>query len=264
MVEKPPSVLFGDPDPERINLIRSCLQDQGISVHAADSSRDFLALAQRHEPDVVVLDDRLERLGSQVIISLLRRHCPGSRIILLMSEGAHPDHEAFRHLDPICCLVRPIPDADLRVVISAALKGVIPPTEGRPPVVLCVDDDPLFLKSLVRVLRRPGYAVISCDNPEEALEMIPILKPDLAFIDVLMPGMNGLDLASEIRDDCGQDFPLVLLSARSSDQEIAEGFRSGAANYITKPCEPRTILRTAEELLGRARKGRTRLLRPTP
>jgi DNA-binding response OmpR family regulator len=264
MVEKSPSVLFGDADLEWSHLLRSRLHEQGIAVYAADSSRELLALAERHKPDVIVLDDRLELIGTQVFISLLRRHCPSTRIILLMPEGTHPDHEALRHLEPVCCLVRPISDAELRVVISAAFKGVVPAQEGRPPVILCVDDDELFLKSLVRVLRRPGYAVIACDNPEEALEAIPVLRPDLAFIDVLMPGMNGLDLASEIRDDYGEELPLVLLSGRTSDREIADGYRSGATTYITKPCEPETILRVAEELIQRGQKGKKGLLRPTP
>jgi DNA-binding response OmpR family regulator len=263
MVEKSLTVLFGDADLERSKYLRTRLQEQGIGVDAAQSSHDLLKLAEKEDPDVVVLDDRLELIGSQVFISLLRRHCPTTRIILLMPEGTHPDRETFRHLDPVCCLVRPISDGDLRVVITAALNGVVPPGEGRPPVILCVDDDPLFLRSLVRILRRPGYAVISCSNPEEALEAIPILQPDLAFIDVLMPGMNGLDLASEIRDDYGDEFPLVLLSARTSDREISDGYRSGAATYITKPCEPESILRVAEELIPRARKGRKGSLRPT-
>lgn len=263
MAEKTSSVLFGDRDLDRSKLLRSRLKDQGIAVHAVDSSTELLTLAEKLRPDVVVLDDGLEMIGSQVFITLLRRHCPGARIILLMPEGSHPDHEALRHLNPVCCLVHPVSDTDLRVVITAALKGVAPSGEGRPPVVLCVDDDALFLKSLVRVLRRPGYAVISCDTPEEALEAIPILRPDLAFIDVLMPGMNGLDLASEIREDYGEELPLVLLSARSSDREIAEGYRSGATTYITKPCEPGSILRVAEELIGRGRKGRKGVLRPT-
>ncbi|HLF92940.1 MAG TPA: response regulator [Planctomycetota bacterium] len=264
MVENQLSVLFGEPDLASSQALREKLEGEGIRIAASTSSREILELAGRHKPEVVVLDDRLEMMGSQVFISLFRRHCPDTRIILLLPEGTHPDRESLRHLEPVCCLVRPVADHDLLSVLRAAIKGAVPSGEGaKPPLILCVDDDERFLKSLVRVLRRPGYAVVSYDNPEEALEAIPILQPDLAFIDVLMPGMNGLDLASEIREDYGEGLPLVLLSARSSDREIADGYRSGATRYITKPCEPETLLNVAEQLLPKDRPGRKEMLRPT-
>ncbi|HXX93246.1 MAG TPA: response regulator [Planctomycetota bacterium] len=264
MVENSPTVLFGDADLEGSRLLRERLKDAGIFVLAAGSSRELLELAERRHPDVIILDDRLESIGSQVFVSLLRRHCPTTRIILLMPGGTHPDHEALRHLEPICSLVRPISDTDLARVITAALRGAVPSGEGKLPIVLCVDDDALFLKSLVRILRHAGYAAIPCATPEEALEAIPIHRPHLAFIDVLMPGMNGLDLASEIRDHYGDDLPLVLLSGRTSDREITEGYRSGADTYLTKPSEPQTILRVAADLIRRSPNGKTVLLRPTP
>jgi len=264
MAERQFSVIFGDPDLEWSRSLQARLLEEGIRVVATSSSRELLEMVQAGRPDVIVLDEGFDTIGSEVFISLLRRHCPETRIVLLVPEGTHPDHESRRHLQPLCCLVRPVPDLDLHRVIVAAIHGAIPPAEGRPPVILCVDDDAPFLRSLVRVLRRPGYAVISYDNPEEALEAIPILKPDLAFIDVLMPGMNGLDLASEIREDYGDDLPLVLLSARSSDREIAEGYKSGATLYITKPCEPGVLLGAADQLLRRVRPSHGELLSPKP
>ena len=263
MTEKQSSVIIGDANLEWIRPLQDRLRENGVRVSATTSSRELLQMAQPHPPDVIVLDDALDSLGSEVFISLLRRHCPESRIILLMPEVSHPDHDSRRHLQPLCSLVRPVSVPDLHRVISAAIHGVIPSMGGkRPPVILCVDDDAPFLRSLVRILRKPGYAVISYDNSEEALEAIPILQPDLAFIDVLMPGMNGLDLASEIREDYGDELPLVLLSARSSDREIADGYKSGATLYITKPCEPDSLLIAADRLLRRGRPGQRELLRP--
>src|SRR5436189_53561 len=136
-----------------------------------------------------------------------------------------------------------VADSDLGVVISAALRAHRPArASAAPPVIFCVDDDALFLKSLVRILRRRGYSVVGFESPEKVLEGVPIHKPSLVFIDVLMPGMNGLDLTSELREEYGDSLPCVLLSARTSDQEIADGYRSGARFYITKPCEPDRVV----------------------
>ncbi len=120
----------------------------------------------------------------------------------------------------------------------------------RPPVVLCVDDDRLFLKSLARILRRRDLVVIAYDNPDEAREAIPVHNPALAFVDVLMPGMNGLDLVSELREEHGSSLSVVLLSAKSSDEEILDGIRAGARYYVTKPCDPDRILQITDEVLG--------------
>jgi two-component system alkaline phosphatase synthesis response regulator PhoP len=251
MIEKPTTVLFGDSDLERTRVVREHLRRRGIGVSESSSSAELLALAQQQSPKVIVLDDSLETMGDQMLTSLLRIQCPQARIILLMPPGSHPDREAQKHLEPVCSLVSPVSEENLATVITSALQGFDPVRPAaRPSVIFCVDDDVLFLKSLMRILRRRGYAVIGYDNPEQALEAIPLHHPSMAFIDVLMPGMNGLDLASELRSEYGDSLPLVLLSARNSDQEIADGYKSGARYYITKPCDPDKVLNIADYLVG--------------
>jgi DNA-binding response OmpR family regulator len=118
---------------------------------------------------------------------------------------------------------------------------------------MCVDDDVLHLRSLERILRRRGYSVVGFDDPERALEAIPVAKPDLLFLDILMPGMSGLDFAEQVREQFADTLPVVLLTARGSDREIADGYRKGATHYITKPCDPRTVVGIADYLLGEDR-----------
>jgi CheY-like chemotaxis protein len=242
------SVLFGTPNPEASRSLRESLAGLGYDVSASASSRELLDMARRRPPAVVVLDDSLEAIGGQTLISLLRDISPEARIILLLPPGSAPDRELNQPL--VCPLLSPVSDQDLGVVISAALRDHRPSRSAAPPVIFCVDDDSLFLKSLVRILRRRGYSVVGFDSPEKALEGIPIHKPSLVFIDVLMPGMNGLDLASELREEYGDKIPFVLLTARGSDQEIADGYKTGARYYITKPCEPDRVINIADYLVG--------------
>ena len=246
-----PFVLFATTDLASSQAVRDRLRHQGADVTACASSQEFLEVARRRRPDVVVLDDELESVGGEVLIRLLRSLCPAVPVILLLPQGSTPDGDAHQHLGPLCTLVSPVSEQDLGLVISSALQGRgSSPAAAAPPVIFCVDDDPLFLKSLVRILRRHKYSVIGYDNPDEALEGVPIHKPSLIFIDVLMPGMNGLDLATELREAYGDQIPFVLLTARSDDTEIAEGYKSGARYYITKPCEPDHILNIADYLVG--------------
>lgn len=246
-----PFVLFGTTDPESNQALRDKLRHQGAEVMACASSQEFLEVARRRAPDVVVLDDELETVGGQTLIRLLRGLCPQVPVILLFPEGAHGDRDAQQHLGPVCTLQAPVSEQDLAVVISSALQGRgSSPAAASRPVIFCVDDDRLFLKSLVRILRRHNYTVIGYDNPDAALEGIPIHKPSLVFIDVLMPGMNGLDLATELREAYGDRLPYVMLTGKSDDGEISEGYKSGARYYITKPCEPDRILNIADYLVG--------------
>src|SRR6185295_18440732 len=130
-----------------------------VRTSVVSSSRDLLELARREPPDVIVLDDHLEALGSQILLSLLRRDCPGARIVLLLPEGSHPDRDALRAFEPLCVLVRPVATQDFLTVLTSAIHAPELPSRGkRPPVVFCVDDDAAFLRSLVRILRTRGYA----------------------------------------------------------------------------------------------------------
>lgn len=244
-------VLFGTADSQFSDALAARLRKLGTDVFSCASSQDFLEAARRRKPAVVVLDDELESVGGHVLIRLLRSFCPTVPVVLLLPPGSKPDHDEQKHLGPICSLIRPVSHQDLGVVISAALLDHgVSRINAAPPVIFCVDDDPLFLKSLVRILRRRGYSVIGYESPEMALEGIPIHNPSLMFIDVLMPGMNGLDLASELREEYGDSIPFVMLTAKGSDQEISDGYRSGARYYITKPCEPQRVLNIADYLVG--------------
>jgi DNA-binding response OmpR family regulator len=243
-------VLIGSPDSEWCDSLSARLRKQGVDVFACASSQEFLEAARRRAPAVVVLDDDLESVGGHVLIRLLRGVRAKVPVVLLLPVGSKPDRDEQKHLGPLCSLIRPISDQDLSVVIQAAMLDPGVTLATAPPVIFCVDDDPLFLKSLVRILRRRGYSVIGYDNPEKALEGVPIHNPALMFIDILMPGMNGLDMASELREEYGDAIPFVLLTAKNSDQEISDGYRTGARYYITKPCEPDRVLNIADYLVG--------------
>ena len=260
MGDTAPFVLFGTPALEWSDVLQHQLRKQGLDVCNCTTSEELLDAARRRAPSVVVLDDGLESVGGQVILPLLRAVCPDAPVVLLHPAGSKPDRDEHKHLGPVCSLVLPVSAQEFGVVIASALGTLKPAKPAPTPVIFCVDDDPQFLRSLVRILRRRDYSVIGYDSPEKVLEAIPIHNPAMVFIDVLMPGMNGLDLASELREEYGDTLPIVLLSARSSDQEISDGYRSGARYYITKPCEPERVLNIADYLIGNLGPGDRELL----
>ena len=118
--------------------------------------------------------------------------------------------------------------------------------------VLVVDDEPFICRSLSFVLRKDDYEVFEARDGEEALEVIRTEKPDLVFLDVMMPKMNGFDVVRAVRaEEHLADILIVLLTAKVQDADRQTGEDAGANDYMTKPFSPTKILERARSLLGR-------------
>lgn len=119
------------------------------------------------------------------------------------------------------------------------------------PTVLVVDDEPFICRSLTFVLRKQNYRVLEARNGEEALAAIREHKPDLVFLDVMMPKINGFQVTEQVRADPSLDrVKIVLLTAKGQECDREVGKTAGADDYMTKPFSPTKILDRARELLG--------------
>lgn len=107
------------------------------------------------------------------------------------------------------------------------------------PKVLVVDDDPL-VTGLVRInLELEDFEVVEAWGGEEALQMIAESAPDLVLLDVMMPELDGWDLLRMLRENPDTThLPVVLLTAKVQERDVAKGWQMGADGYITKPFNP--------------------------
>jgi DNA-binding response OmpR family regulator len=122
--------------------------------------------------------------------------------------------------------------------------------KARRGTVLCVDDDPNFLRSVARLLSRRGYEVSAFEDADRALEAIPWLNPDVALVDIMMPGMGGLDLAERIREKSNGRIPVVFLTALDTDEAYYEGHQHGARFMVEKTAAPQKVLDVVDYLAG--------------
>jgi DNA-binding response OmpR family regulator len=114
----------------------------------------------------------------------------------------------------------------------------------RPPRVLVADDDPVVRSIVVMNLEDEGYQVIEAKDGDEALWLARRAVPDLVVLDVMMPGLDGLDVLSILRGNPNTaEIPVVLVTARSADRDILDGWKAGAAYYLTKPFDIDDLLR---------------------
>lgn len=249
MTHRSPFIVFADADLSWSRSLRHTLRRRDARVFTATNASDFLDLAARLQPDLAVVADDLDPGGSVKLLELLRGRSPATAVALLSARPEEERHPATRM---VFVGPRPPEVAAVASEINGWLTRRLYDEPARPgtPRVLCVDDDPLFLKGLVRTLERRGYRTAAFTDAARALAAIPELTPDLAILDIMMPGLDGLQALDRIRERRGASLPVVLLSAKSSHEDLVDGYRRGAAYYLAKPCEPRALLNIVDYLAG--------------
>jgi len=119
---------------------------------------------------------------------------------------------------------------------------------------MLVDDEPDVLEFLSYNLNKEGYYVLKAHNGREALELLKTEHPHLIILDVMMPGIDGIETCREIRaKPVFKDVIIVFLTARGEDYSQIAGFDAGADDYITKPIKPRILTSRVKALLRRTK-----------
>jgi two-component system KDP operon response regulator KdpE len=118
------------------------------------------------------------------------------------------------------------------------------------PLVLVADDEPQITKLVSMTLTEEGFRVVTARNGEEALDRVASLRPDVVLLDIVMPGLDGIDVMHQLRE--WHPVPIILLTARSSKADVATGLDLGADDYIAKPIHPRELAARVRAVLRRA------------
>jgi two-component system response regulator MtrA len=114
---------------------------------------------------------------------------------------------------------------------------VSPRTRGR---ILVVDDDAALAEMLGIVLRGEGFEPVFCGDGSAALDAFRASRPDVVLLDLMLPGMDGIDVCRAIRAESGT--PIVMLTAKSDTVDVVVGLESGADDYIVKPFKPKELV----------------------
>lgn len=121
------------------------------------------------------------------------------------------------------------------------------------PLVLVADDDEDILSLVSLQLERGNMDVIQARDGDEALALAEERLPDLAVLDVMMPGLNGYEVVKRLRgNERAATMPLILLTARAGGGDASYGYQVGADDYIKKPFSPAELRERVESLLSRS------------
>jgi two-component system, OmpR family, response regulator ResD len=123
----------------------------------------------------------------------------------------------------------------------------------RPSDVLVVDDEPTITDVVCRYLARAGYDARSAGDGLEAVAAVSARRPDLLVLDIMLPGIDGLEVMQRVRTDEGRPIGVILLTAKGDEHDRIAGLRLGADDYVAKPFSPAELVARVDAVLRRTR-----------
>ncbi|MCW8831023.1 MAG: response regulator transcription factor [Gammaproteobacteria bacterium] len=128
--------------------------------------------------------------------------------------------------------------------------------------ILVVEDEEDLRDIVIYNLEREGYKTIGVESGEEGLDCAIALRPDLIILDLMLPGMNGMDVCRKLKQGDGSEnlkqpddiknIPIIMASAKGEEADIVSGLELGADDYVTKPFSPRILLARVRSVLRRS------------
>lgn len=116
--------------------------------------------------------------------------------------------------------------------------------------ILIVDDEPSIVEVVTLYLRRAGYDVASANDGTTALRLLTVERPDLVILDLMLPGVDGLEITRRLRAE--GDTPIIMLTARRAETDRIIGLEMGADDYVLKPFSPQELVSRVRAVLRRA------------
>ncbi len=247
MTRKKRIVLVED-EPTLANLIEAGLQEQGYKVQSAQDGKKGLKLILEAKPDLALLDVMLPGLkGFDILEKLIAKHVLPALPVIIISNSGDPveieralkmgvkDYLVKVNFNPneVIEKVNAVMENDEEGHGRKAAKGKTMPVKGNR--VLLVEDENILADTLEQKLIEKKYQVLKAPNAAAARKMLAENAIDVILLDLVLPDEHGLGFLRELkRDGRAARIPVIIISNLGQQEEIAEGLKSGAVDYIVK------------------------------
>lgn len=229
------------------NDFAAALQAAGYRALVAQTGEEGLRVAADARPDAIVVDGMLPGISGRTVIRRIKSDAVLLRIPCLLLTASEDTADEIGALEAGADgFVRKGQDievilARLGVILRSRADSVVP-TAGEsifgPKKVLAVDDSPTYLNELAEQLRSAGNDVILARSGEEALELLPAAAVDCILLDLVMPGLSGVETCRQIKaSPQWRRTPVVMLTAREDRDAMVASFSAGADDFIPKSSE---------------------------
>ncbi|MGE0488215.1 MAG: response regulator [Vulcanimicrobiota bacterium] len=225
--------------------VGALLENEGYRVLTAATGEEGLRLVSLHRPSLVIVDSILPGIDGATVIRRLRMDSVLCGTPCLMLTGSGDSTSESRMLDAgadAFLKKNEVPALLLARVAAVIRAGQAPPDAPSsllgPARLLAVDDSSIYLQALVDALGGEGFDIVLARSGEEALEMLAVQPVDCILMELLMPGLGGLEACRRIKSVRGiGDIPLILLASKSDEDTMLEGLAAGADDFVSKSAE---------------------------
>ncbi|MES2165222.1 MAG: response regulator [Pseudomonadota bacterium] len=281
-------LLVVDDNQQMRSVVKGILADLGfVNVYLAGSGEEACRILAERPIAAVISDLDMPGMNGLQLLQWVRSNLSDRELpfMLLPSEANRDGLRAAAQAGVTDCLIKPFTLATFhsklqamfqsrgdaaarraavrRAALPAAVASAPAPLIGmerpleerlREATVLVVDDIATNIKVIAGMLAEDGYGVKVAISGKKALEIIPVHRPDLILLDVMMPEMDGFEVCRRLKaDPATADIPVIFLSAKDQADDIIGGLELGAVDYVTKPVDPAILkarLRTHLRLAG--------------
>lgn len=242
------TVLILEDDLTELNLLSRQLTAAGYQVIPVVEGQMAIETCLDRKPDLILTDLRMPGINGYEFIRQLRRKEFTAPIVVIsaldMSEKALPaGANAY--------LPKPV---DRELLVSTVEKEIVAGrarAHGTRKHIMVLEDEPLMLRLLRAELEPTGYRVTSVENGTAALEIVENDPPDLVICDLVVPGIDGIQLITRLRRDFNYKAPVLVVSAHADAKHRQAARDAGADVFLAKPVERPELLARVKELFSR-------------
>lgn len=246
-VQRRPSVLVIDDSPTFRAELGRALEAAGYAVVAAATGEEGLRLAADRPPSAILVDGLLPGIDGATVIRRIRLDAALRRVPCILVTASEDRGAELRALDAGAdAFVRKGEDTEVILArVAAALRQApgAPPSDATgsvlgPKRILAIDDSVTFLHKLAETLREDGYDLVMAHSGEEAIELLSVQQVDCILLDLIMPGLGGLETCRRIKAaPIVREVPVIILTALEDRAAMIEGLGAGADDFISKSGE---------------------------
>ena len=282
--EAPARILVVDDEPQNLELMEAILQDAGYEVFPAAGGEEALALAHEKRPDVIILDLMMPGLSGFEVCARVKMdpQTGGIPVLFVTALNQIADKERALAVGGDDFLTKPVQCAELLARVEALLKvrhlnrdldralAYLQELEmarhapqvqeggqgSRPsigaPVILVVDDEPLIRQMFCDILHGAGYITHAAENGPQAVEIARKETIDVVLLDIMMPGMSGLDVLAKL-GELTPNSPVIIATASPTSDNAIAALRLGAFDFIVKGFKSEVMISTMARAVERRR-----------